>query len=447
MRASLRAFCGALGASFLLLTVLAGPTRADDDSAARGRELFERTWQSSSAPHPAADGLGPLFNERSCVACHSLGGIGGAGPDDKNVDLLTPSAAELSSSGPDDRFRKVHPGFATASTIVLHKFSTDTDAYGEFRNRMLGLDPRILHEPARQQSAELAIFRGQSRVPNRAVKVGRVEFIVSRRNTTPLFGLGLIDRIPDFEINSVARQQARRGVVSGRFLGRFGWRGQVKNLDNFVRSACATELGLQLATHRQPINPVGKPEDPLVRRPFDISAQECRDLTEFVARLPKPRRVLSDDRQQLVRIKNGEALFDSVGCAECHRPTLADVSGLYSDLLVHEMGPSLADPAPAPIDPLLPSAAGYYENVELANERRLVEARREWKTPPLWGLRDSAPYLHDGRAETVDEAIKLHGGEAQFAVYRYRELPSPQRQNLLAFLETLAAPPKIALPR
>jgi len=447
MRASLRAFWGALGASFLLVPAFAGPARADDDSAARGRELFERVWQSSSAPHPASDGLGPLFNERSCVACHSLGGIGGAGPNDKNVELLTPSAAELSSSGPADRFEKVHPGFATASTIVLHKFSTEREAYGEFRNRMLGLDPRIFHEPARQQSAELAIFRGQGRVPNRAVKVGRVEFILSRRNTTPLFGLGLIDRIPDFEINSVARQQARRGVVSGRFLGRFGWRGQVKNLDNFVRSACATELGLQLATHRQPINPVGKPEDPLVRRPFDISAGECRDLTEFVARLPKPRRVLSDDRQQLVRIKNGEALFDTVGCAECHRPTLANVSGLYSDLLVHEMGPALADAAPAPIDPLLPSAAGYYENVELANERRLVEARREWKTPPLWGLRDSAPYLHDGRAETVDEAIKLHGGEAQFAVHRYRELPSPQRQNLLAFLETLAAPPKIASPR
>lgn len=446
MRASLRAFCGALGASFVLIPVLSASVCAADDSAARGRELFERVWQSSSAPHPAPDGLGPLFNERSCVACHSLGGIGGAGPNDKNVELLTPSAAELSSSGPTDRFRNVHPGFATASTVVLHKFSTETDAYAEFRGRLLGFDSRILHEPRRQELAERAILRGQ-RVPNRAVKVRGVEFIVSRRNTTPLFGLGLIDTIPDFELNSVARQQARQGTVSGRFLGRFGWRGQVKKLDNFVRSACATELGLQLATHRQPVNPLDASEDPLLRRPFDVSAGECRDLTEFVSRLPQPRRVLSDDRQQLIRIKNGEALFDTVGCAQCHRATLANVSGLYSDLLVHDMGPALADPAPAPIDPLLPSAAGYYENVELANERRLTEARREWKTPPLWGLRDSAPYLHDGRADTVDQAIKLHGGEAQFAVHRYRELPSPQRQNILAFLATLAAPHAITSPQ
>jgi hypothetical protein len=111
------------------------------------------------------------------------------------------------------------------------------------------------------------------------------------------------------------------------------------------------------------------------------------------------------------------------------------------------MGPSLADPAPAPVNLRSPRSAGYYEDVQFANERLLVEARREWKTPPLWGLRDSGPYLHDGRAETVDEAIKQHGGEAEFAIHRYRELPGPQRQNLLAFLETLAAPHKIASAR
>jgi cytochrome c peroxidase len=65
---------------------------------------------------------------------------------------------------------------------------------------------------------------------------------------------------------------------------------------------------------------------------------------------------------------------------------------------------------------------------------------REWKTPPLWGLRDSGPYLHDGRAETVDQAITLHGGEAAFSVENYRALRSDARTQLLTFLATLAAP-------
>lgn len=443
MRTSLRACFSALGGSLLSLTILTGSSPADDESTGRGRELFERVWQPTHAPQPAADGLGPLFNERSCAACHSLGGIGGAGPNDKNVDLLTPSAAELRASGPEDRFRKVHPAFATVSTVVLHKYSTQADAYDEFHDQLLGINPQVSRDRRLRQRAERVIVRNGS---NRVAKVKGVEFIVSRRNTTPLFGLGLVDRIPDVEINSVASQQSKRGLVSGRYMGRFGWRGQVKKLDSFVRSACATELGLNLATHRQPVNPLSL-NDAFDKREDDISAQECRDLTAFVAHLPKPRRVLSDDRQQLVRIKNGEGLFDSVGCAECHRETLANVSGIYSDLLLHDMGAPLADPAPAPMGRILSSTGGYYEErIQLQNERLLTEARREWKTPPLWGLRDSGPYLHDGRAETVDEAIRLHGGEAEFAVHRYRELPSPQRQNLLAFLATLAVPPLITTP-
>jgi CxxC motif-containing protein (DUF1111 family) len=120
------------------------------------------------------------------------------------------------------------------------------------------------------------------------------------------------------------------------------------------------------------------------------------------------------------------------------------VHGIYSDLLVHDMGSQLSDPVPGPFDPTateLRPVSGYYGALSLVPAPISLEARRrEWKTPPLWGLRDSAPYLHDGRAETIDLAIALHGGEAADSLQRYRALSPRGRGQLLAFLSTLAAP-------
>jgi CxxC motif-containing protein (DUF1111 family) len=439
-------FCGLLAASVLWAASPAGvpwaasqASGAEDDPVARGRKLFVRAWESSAAPGPAADGLGPLFNERSCVACHALGGAGGAGPNDHNVELLTAETkiARGRRLPPPQSLIELHSGFRATTTIVLHKFNTNAGPYEELRGRLLGMDSRIHHDPDRQEAVRQTLLRKQNGVPLRTVEVGDAKVKLSERNTPPLFGLGLIDRIPLAELNKVAAQQlADKRGVSGRPLGRFGWRGQVQNLDGFVRSACAMELGLRLPTHQPPANPVGPADDS--DRAFDISEDECQDLTKFVARLPRPRRLMADDRRHLVRIKNGEAVFESVGCADCHVTTLGNVTGIYSDLLLHQMGSSLEDPAPAP---LVTSAAstGYYEENSIEIQLRL-EAFQEWRTPPLWGLRDSAPYLHDGRAQTVEQAIQYHGGEAEFARKQYVALSKPQRDNLLAFLATLAAP-------
>jgi cytochrome c peroxidase len=89
-----------------------------------------------------------------------------------------------------------------------------------------------------------------------------------------------------------------------------------------------------------------------------------------------------------------------------------------------------ADAPPARVNP-----AGGHEA-----RRAGIAAEEEWRTPPLWGLRDSAPYLHDGRANTVDEAIRLHGGEASSAAQRYRQSSPRDQAQLQAFLLSLAAP-------
>ena len=176
-------------------------------------------------------------------------------------------------------------------------------------------------------------------------------------------------------------------------------------------------------------------------------------MSSFVARLPAPRRLQRTDPQEVAAIRSGEQLFKHAGCAVCHRPTLGNVKGIYSDLLLHDMGSKLTDPSMAPAAPAVVvnrSAFAYYGNPGATlNEPPLVDTlarHQEWKTPPLWGLR-LGPYLHDGRARTVEDAIVCHGGEAADSVDRYLDLPSDARARLLAFLATLAAPDPSSLPK
>ena len=147
-------------------------------------------------------------------------------------------------------------------------------------------------------------------------------------------------------------------------------------------------------------------------------------------------------------MREGEALFHTIGCGDCHVPKLGSVAGLYSDLLLHDLGDRLSDPSPAPPNTGLgrQSAGGYSSRIVLVNQPSSFRQRmRQWKTPPLWGLRDSGPYLHDGRAETIEEAIAYHVGQAERAATAFLRLPAEGRNQILAFLMTLAAPDPASL--
>ncbi|RUL85262.1 di-heme oxidoredictase family protein [Tautonia sociabilis] len=144
-------------------------------------------------------------------------------------------------------------------------------------------------------------------------------------------------------------------------------------------------------------------------------------------------RIASADDEDHARVDAGAAAFRSIGRCSCHVPDLGGVEGFSSDPLLHDMGPRLVDtgtsiafsarpappaPAPAPAD------------------------ETEWRTPPLWVLRDSAPYLHDGRAATISEAILLHDGQGSPASRRFAQLHDRRKEQLAALLLSLAAPPE-----
>lgn len=444
-----------------------------------GRELFVRDWsRADSKPASGGDGLGPMYNDVSCVACHEQGGTGGGGPAKKNVRLLhmvAASGAPLRTTVTADTIQKtrlqVHPELTGATSVVLHRHQFKDGAELENYQRWLGerlprhqVD-RNTHLPLNLDD-DVQFARNRLRNPlEGASNLYRAEGLpvrMTERNTPALFGAGLIDSIPDAAIVEIAERQKKHNapLITGRVptnasgeIGRFGWRGQVSSLQEFVETACSVELGLSVPGHPQarPVVARDKLDGVVINGRqvpalnFDLTQEQCNSLTEFVANLPAPQMARSASLGQAKSIQHGSVLFEKVGCAVCHVPDVGPVAGIFSDLLLHDMGPNLSDPLPAIPEfdeHLMPgggSAYGQSFRIELV-KNLTTNIHQEWRTPPLWGVATSAPYLHDGRAATLEQAIQMHGGEGQRAAEAFRSLKPDERAELLNFLGTLAAP-------
>lgn len=245
--------------------------------------------------------------------------------------------------------------------------------------------------------------------------------VFEQRQTPSILGLGLVDTIPEAVIvaNEDAtdangdgiRGVARRITVNGAIeIGRFGWKAQIPRLVDFVRDAAAGELGLTTSDNGRGFGLFADADQ--VPDPEFNDAQVV-NMFAFMTALPAPKRGGSIDAQ----VPIGEQLFTQVGCAKCHVPSLAGPAGpvpLFSNLLLH--------------------------NVMPANFRGMVEPGAGagfFRTPPLWGIKDTAPYMHDGRAETLLAAILAHDGEAAGVRAAFEGRPEADRQALIKFLEDL----------
>jgi CxxC motif-containing protein (DUF1111 family) len=271
----------------------------------------------------------------------------------------------------------------------------------------------------------------------------------SQRNTTALWGSGRIDRIPEAAIVDLAeRQREAGGKVSGRVhhlpdgkVGRFGWKAQKASLYDFTMAACAVELGLNVPGEKQANVPYDREYAPAG---LDLEQHEVDALVEYIASLPVPGKLEPGNADVADRHLKGADLFASVGCAECHAPQVGEVTGLYTDLLLHDLGPDLGSVGSYGV-PSLPESDPDDIPIARGDKPQAVPpTSREWRTPALWGVRDSAPYLHDGRARTIEQAIAFHGGEAAESRLRFMLLETREREQVLAFLKTLVAPDSVA---
>jgi CxxC motif-containing protein (DUF1111 family) len=334
----------------------------------------------------AASGLGPIFNNVSCVACHSVPAVGGGSPT-----LET-------------RFGRF--------------------AFGHF-------DP-LASEGGSLLQISAIDPRAQEVIPPDAN-------VIAKRITTPLFGLGLIEAIPDSAIIQNAHEP-KPDNISGRIsivtdvasgstrVGRFGWKAQQATLLAFAGDAYLNEIGITsrlFPTENAPngntqllakFDTVADPEDQVDPATGKADIDHFADFMRLLA--PPPKLALSP------AAKAGQDVFSQLGCTGCHEPTFVTgpnaikaldrkVVALYSDLLLHDMG-SLGD--------------GIAQGTARTSEM---------KTPPLWGLRARGPYLHDGRAATISAAIRMHDGKAARARDRFNRLGSTQQQQLIAFLNAI----------
>jgi CxxC motif-containing protein (DUF1111 family) len=402
----------------------AGPAAADVEA---GRELFVHEWKKDDPLCEGGDGLGPVFNANSCVACHHKAGLGGAGGLEHNVTAFVR-----------------RPDFRTDTPLqgVIHASATE-ERYLETLNL---LSPEL---PKTSRPA-LPVLRQNAPSSFHCSLPGQGQAQVSQRNTPALFGCNLIDSIPDrVVIAEERRQRLRWGMVGpksedapvGRALrlkdgrvGKFGWKAQSASLSDFVQAACANELGLSNPGQAQP-RPLGFLSYTPKKAGYDLTQKQCDQITAFCGSLPRPVERAPADAAERTSAEAGKKLFSSAGCAACHTPDLGPVQGVYSDLLLHRMGRDLTGDG----DYNEPPRQRQQEEKE-DDPKQASPLPDEWRTPPLWGVADSAPYLHDGRAATLEDAINEHGGQATSSRNKFKALPADKQKQLVAFLRTLRAP-------
>jgi len=340
----------------------------------RGKTLFEKRFTRS-------EGLGPDFNVSSCASCHEVPVTGGSAPLYRNFFLV-----------------------------------------GRIEN---GAFKQILDD-------DQFVARNFSFVRTARETIPANAEIVAQRNAIPIFGVGAFESIPAADILANEDPDDTRnpdGIsgrinVDGALVGRFGVKAQESTIEDFVRAPAFNHMGitsLPLASSAPLREDLGSapqiflPGSPKVDNDGvadpELGAEDLFDLVTYTRELAPPPLLPLDAESE-----RGEQIFGEIGCAKCHIPNIVRNGTpvlAYTDLLLHDMGPGLADGIPMG-----------------------VSTGSEFRTQPLWGVRHTAPFLHDGRADTLEEAILLHGGEAMAVRNAFAALTVADRTAVIRFLET-----------
>lgn len=396
-----------------------------------GNSLFNQNWVTAPASTTARDGLGPLFNSRSCSGCHFKDGRGRAPLFDgeKSSGLL---------------FRLSVPG-----TNAVGANLPDPNYGGQFQDDVVqGIlvegNIKITYESIPVSYPDGVTVTLQKPTYNfvnlnYGAMAGNVQ--VSPRVANQMIGLGLLDAVPESTILGFADEADGNGDgISGKpnyvydietksiKMGRFGWKSNQPNLKQQVAGAFAGDLGITSSLFPDENCPPtidcatiangGTPE---------IPDENLDKVALYSATLAVPAR-RDFDKQEILE---GKQLFGKSDCIACHIPVMKtgtypikalenQIIRPYTDLLLHDMGDGLADNTPD-----------------------FKATGTEWRTPPLWGVglietvNGHTNLLHDGRARTIEEAILWHGGEASASKEKFMNLTATDRSKLIDFIKSL----------
>jgi CxxC motif-containing protein (DUF1111 family) len=404
-----------------------GLTEAQMKRHRQGDRAFDAVFVT--APAQVNPGLGPFFNNASCGGCHLRDGRGIAQTGQLLVrvsDSQTPTAKSAADPA------KFHQEGAveienTPPVTGLGNQIQDSSVFGQIPEARVDLE----WQETEGQYGDGTPYQLRSPKADISLPDGKPlakEILTSLRIPPPVFGLGLLEAIPEQTIRDLADPEDKnRDGISGRpneawdvvtkstALGRFGLKANTPNLLQQTAAAYVNDMGIT--------NPLFPEKDGKT----DIDKQTLEDNVFYVQTLGVPARTLLDDPQ----VKQGEKLFSLANCAACHVAELRTgdykVDAIanqtihpYTDLLLHDMGAGLAD-----------------------NRPDFKASGTEWRTSALWGIGLTqtvlpySGYLHDGRARTLEEAILWHGGEAQASKEEFRTMSKGDRAALVRFLNSL----------
>lgn len=413
-----------------------------------GNAMFRKIWVSAPSSTSKSDGLGPLFNSRSCQSCHLKDGRGhppaGNWPEDDAVSMLL----RLSIPPRNDEQRKL---------IETHqvKFIPEPVYGAQLQDHAIqgqAIEGRM-HVEYEEMQVELAggevvsLRKPTYSITDTGYGPLHPDTMISPRIAPPMIGLGLLEAVRESDIMARADPADENGDgISGEpnrvwsrqsgkvTLGRFGWKAGAPSVLEQAADAFSSDIGISSGLFPAPAGECTPAQKACLDAP-DGAGEEGeidRQLLDLVARYSRNLAVPARRRAKEPDVLAGKALFSELGCAACHTPSyvtgeLEGESHLagqkiwpYTDMLLHDMGEGLADGRPEG------EASGS-----------------EWRTPPLWGigLTDEVSghtfFLHDGRARNLTEAILWHGVEAQASRDRFAALGKQDRERLLAFLNSL----------
>ena len=428
-----------------------------------GKALAHQPWVKAPTITDARDGLGPLYNAPTCLACHMGGGRGILPADGK-----TPVFSAL--------LRLSLPAESGSDALLLHEGSVPHPVYGD---QLQVQSTTLSHELRRKKPTEMAangklapeaylyidwktklftypdgqqVTLSHPKARAEYLAYGPVADTVqtSLRVAPAIHGMGLIELIPQSEIAALADpDDLNRDGISGRVNqvwdkrsqstqpGRFGLKANRSSLEMTVAGAFANDVGISNPLF--PSQPCTQPQT-LCQQQINGNNAEGFELPDnlllLVTDFNRALGVPSRSSELIARTEQGAELFVQTGCTQCHHPEFntAESSRFpqlgnqkiwpFSDFLLHDMGPDLADGRPD-----------------------FLASGSEWRTAPLWGMasviaisqrfHQRLGLLHDGRAGSVEEAILWHGGEAAAVRQAFTQLPQPERKALLQFVESL----------
>ncbi|HDY7476911.1 di-heme oxidoreductase family protein [Vibrio vulnificus] len=405
-----------------------------------GNSFFRNPWVSAPASTDARDGLGPLFNTNGCQNCHIKDGRGH--PPEKGDSHAVSMLVRLSIPALTAEQKKA---VITSGVIPEPTYGGQLQDFALQDQKPEGqISIRYSDVPVTFSDGTTVVLRKPT-VEIRDLAYGEMhpQTLLSARVAPPMIGLGLLESIAEETLLQWADEDdLNQDGISGKLnkvwdvqtqslaIGRFGWKAGQPTL--MQQNAAAFNGDLGLTSHLFPQENCTDRQDLCRKLPNGGSPEVSDNILDFVEfysqHLAVPIRRNVNDPQ----VKLGETLFVQSGCESCHKQTVktAKREALpalseqtihpYTDLLLHDMGPGLADNRPE----------------YLANGQ-------EWRTPPLWGIgytqevNDHTYFLHDGRARNLMEAVLWHGGEAEATKQNVLKMSAKERDALIAFLNSL----------